>query len=529
MPTDPAPRSLGESQYVKALERRVAELETLDPRQSQDHMDPRPSSHEANREGEEDEGRRNARPHPPQPPGKSSAHEDSSSGRKRSSAEDLCGAADAAHSPGLPAPPRPPNHSREPASRTAAWMAEDDADADIDHMIFGLVTSPSVPRDDNSELSPQIRDSILAERLQSSRDPRPEIGLELEEFLLGTYRERAQAQYPFFHWDTYLAWHACWNGRASDLAREQWQGFFVNLVYASALLLLSTPRIGRLDAQTFYRKGVAFLPHVFAQPNLVLHVQAYLLLSIHALHRSSTGRILSLVSTTMRYCVQQQFHLSETEPEPTSPAVRLENQTRRRCFWCSYKLDRLAMSSFDLPPSVPDAMINTRVYSNINDHELFQVANETPPDLELPDSLDYTCVSSSLHILQCRRIQSEISAVTLRTDYASRFEKASDWRVRVLAELESYKSRVQKFSDPQSKGYTSQRWLAMIYHYTLLMLYRPTKESVTGPAGDWSVQASSQACLIFRKTQMDRQIAQPWLGVSDAPCQRRRWRGYVLT
>jgi hypothetical protein len=99
-------------------------------------------------------------------------------------------------------------------------------------------------------------------------------------------------------------------------------------------------------------------------------------------------------------------------------------------------------------------------------------------------------------------------------DYTTRFEKGSDWRVRVLAELENYKSRVQNFSDPRSKGYTSQRWLAMIYHYTLLMLYRPNKESVTGPAGDWSVQASSQACLIFRKTQMDRQIAQPWLGVS---------------
>lgn len=35
-----------------------------------------------------------------------------------------------------------------------------------------------------------------------------------------------------------------------------------------------------------------------------------------------------------------------------------------------------------------------------------------------------------------------------------------------------------------------------------------------GPAGDWSVQASTQACLTFRKTQMDRQIASPWIAVS---------------
>jgi hypothetical protein len=54
----------------------------------------------------------------------------------------------------------------------------------------------------------------------------------------------------------------------------------------------------------------------------------------------------------------------------------------------------------------------------------------------------------------------------------------------------------------------------MIYHYTLLMLYRPTKDNVMGSAGDWSVQASTQACLMFRRTQIDRQIAQPWLAVS---------------
>jgi hypothetical protein len=158
-------------------------------------------------------------------------------------------------------------------------------------------------------------------------------------------------------------------------------------------------------------------------------------------------------------------------------------------------------------------MITAYTFANINDEELLQIATDTPAQYQLLDSPTYTCVSSALHILQCRRIQSEISAITLRWDYDTQYENASEWRIRILNELESYRSRVQKYSDPCSKGYTSQRWLAMIYQYTLLMLYRPTKESVMGPAGDWSVQASSQACLMFRKTQMDRQIAQPWLGV----------------
>jgi len=174
----------------------------------------------------------------------------------------------------------------------------------------------------------------------------------------------------------------------------------------------------------------------------------------------------------------------------------------------------LVMSSFDLPPSIPDYMITVRPFANIDDRDLEEAAAITPPSQDLADSQQYTCNSSALHILQCRRIQSEISAVTLRWDYNAQFENASDWRIRILTELENFKSRVKNFSDPESKGYTSQRWQAMIYHYTLLMLYRPTKANVVGSAGDWSVQASSQACLMFRKTQIDRQIAQPWLAVS---------------
>lgn len=172
------------------------------------------------------------------------------------------------------------------------------------------------------------------------------------------------------------------------------------------------------------------------------------------------------------------------------------------------------MGALGIPPCIPDAMITARHYANIDDENLTVVAEQTPPDSELPDSTQYTCVSSPLHILQCRRIQSELAQYTLRGDYEIRYKDASDWRVRILSELESYKSRAQSFSDPQSKGHTSQRWLAMIYHYTLLMLYRPTKESVLGPAGDLSIQASSQACLIFRKCQLDRRTAQSWLGVS---------------
>lgn len=399
-------------------------------------------------------------------------------------------------------------------------MSLDDGDSEdeVDHLIQGLVTFPPVPHEKPHLYMAASSPGTLNSPVDHPRPLPPGLQLALprdvEELLLSAYRDRAQAQYPFFHWPTFLVWASEWKSCSpADLETQSWQGFFVNLVYASAVLLPASPRIDRAEARVFYRSGIALLPHVMRQPDPILHLQAYLLLSFHALHRSSTQRILSLASTTMRHCVQNQLHLADTELVATDPGARLAIQIRRRCFWSAYNLERLVMTSLHVPPSIPDNVITTKLYANIDDDDLSTLVSQVPLDSELPDSPSFTCVSSSLQIAQCRRIQSEIEGYTLRGDYETHYEGSSEWRARVLAELESYKARVQKFSDPQAKGHTSHRWLGMFYHYTLLMLYRPTKQSVLGPAGDWSVQASSQACLIFRKSQMDRQIAQGWLGV----------------
>ncbi|RAR00960.1 fungal specific transcription factor domain-containing protein [Stemphylium lycopersici] len=490
LPTQPAPRPHVDGEYVRVLEKRVAELESIHPQQSLDHLavSRRVGGREPN--------------------------------NQRSPSDIGVAAGSSATSASSPAYPRPIAPQRRstlsgqsPSYSVAA--AIDDDEPDLNHLVFGLIASPSAQymhlesRVESTPPSPAPRAAAsIAHALVASIPP------EIEETLLETYRERAQAQYPFFHWNTFLSWHSEWKDCPPSILNERaWQGFFINLVYATSFVLMRQSYAAKFDARAFYNNGISLLPAVMRHPDRIVQVQAYLLLSIHALHQSSTERIITLASTTMRQCVQQQLHLFETEPKPVNVQARLAIQVRRRCFWCAYLLDRLVMSAFDLPPSIPDSMITVRPFANIDDHNLLGVAVVTPSTLELKDDPDYTSMSSALHILQCRRIQSEISAVTLRWDYDTQFENTSDWRIRILAELENYKSRVQKFSDPQSKGYTSQRWQAMIYHYTLLMLYRPTKANVVGSAGDWSVQASCQACLMFRRTQIDRQIAQPWLAL----------------
>ncbi|RKL33526.1 hypothetical protein BFJ72_g10042 [Fusarium proliferatum] len=115
---------------------------------------------------------------------------------------------------------------------------------------------------------------------------------------------------------------------------------------------------------------------------------------------------------------------------------------------CNSIMDRLVMFSFELPPSVSDTMITAKLYVNIDDEDIETVVAQTAADEELPDSTKYTSVSSALHILQCRRIQSEIFGYTLHWEYKSRYEDSLEWRLQILNELESCKARVQNFTDP---------------------------------------------------------------------------------
>jgi hypothetical protein len=180
-----------------------------------------------------------------------------------------------------------------------------------------------------------------------------------------------------------------------------WEGFFINLVYAHIPFASMSAALWPFRCTHVLKQRYIAATSVLERPDKIIHIQAYLLLAMHAMHWSSMERIIPLASTTVQYRVRQQLQLFETEPVAYDPIVRLRNHIRRRCFWCAYKVDRPVMATFDLSPSIPDAMITTNSFANINDEDLLQVAFDIPVKYQLLDSPSYTCVSSALDILQC--------------------------------------------------------------------------------------------------------------------------------
>ena len=143
-----------------------------------------------------------------------------------------------------------------------------------------IVTSPAILKDAEGTLDQSVEDTLFE-----------------------TYQQKVHCRYPFLHLSSFQD--------PSNRHVNIWMGFFTNMIFSIGLLL---ERSNRLDPtqthQAFYRIAVTrYLSHVFSEPDRLLHIQAYLLLAMHAIYSPSTERIISIASATMRYCVMAQFHL----------------------------------------------------------------------------------------------------------------------------------------------------------------------------------------------------------------------------
>ncbi|CAK7223144.1 hypothetical protein SCUCBS95973_005078 [Sporothrix curviconia] len=500
------------SSYVQRLEERVAQLETLIPQESIDHINATygqvaPSTPPVARIEARPEGSIRAasvvRPPPPAPP---------------------------------PAPPPtlPPSHYHDRLDNMDNMDGMDSMTANpespldmLSHGLFGAVTSIAniAHYPHHHFLSPPAGQPDEAPPAEV-----PYLAPELKRFLIHTYFDMAQSQYPVLLRHEFLDWAETWVPD-SDAQNAQWKGFFVYMVYAIAFVMTKSRVNGPVRGKNFHAIATThYLPYVLDTTDTLVRAQAYLLLTIYALHMPSRDRIIALSSRAIRFCVEAQLHLAEAElepeaepglsPQPATAAALVQIQHRRRIFWCAYAMDRVVCGAHDLPASIADHHITVPLFENIDDDQLQSMAAwAATAHQPLGGSSAPTNVSSALHVIAGRQIESEIQDTLLRRDYDANSGAAAAWRARMLSHLKAWNARScgavlgTGTGTLGGSGYASLRWHKMIYYYDIVMLYRPTRRLASSLVGDLVVQASSQALLLFRRFQMAREIAQPWLGL----------------
>ncbi|GKT58118.1 zn(II)2Cys6 transcription factor [Colletotrichum tofieldiae] len=404
-------------------------------------------------------------------------------------------------------------HSEEDSRRKVSFASRVGPEASLARSSPAIGLLATFARSEEDNPSPPTFHDGSATRSQVSlnyHDAEGSLDRVVEEALFSIYHDKVHCRYPFLRLDDFR--------NPTKRHKETWTSYFTNMIFSIGLLLEKTsyqnePR--HHSHQAFYRLAVTqYLSHVFAQPDRLLHIQAYLLLAMHAIYSPSTERIISIASATMRYCIMAQLHLADAEPTPPLDVTsKIRVQMRRRVFWSAYTLDRAVGTMFDLPFSVPDYQITVKMYANIDEMELEATCATSFPLDPCPDTPRLTSVSAAIHVVYCRRIQSEILNTTLHRDFSAQFDGLSHWRLRVLEKLHRWRALCHRYADTRSRNFTSSEWLHMIYNYSLAMLYQPTKTTVMGPAGDWTVKSCVQACLIFRKFQRETPITELWLGL----------------
>ncbi|KAJ6132690.1 hypothetical protein N7471_007905 [Penicillium samsonianum] len=256
---------------------------------------------------------------------------------------------------------------------------------------------------------------------------------------------------------------------------------------ALAVSLLIAPQVSsdEMDLSNFlYFSALKYLDAVFAKPEPVLHAQAYLLCTPHALHSPSSRTLLTMTSTTMRHCVISKLHLCLNEREIRDSTSLLEVQIRRRVFWSAYAIDRLVNWIYHIPCSLPDENIQTKLFA-LSDDEIKAWAPTPYFYRDVESAPRRTQVSSSLQLTGARRVQSRILNIMMRVDYEDKFAQRYDWRLHMLEELHQWKMQLKPHIDLQSEGYTSrqtaQLWPGLLSQFgvgiTLLYCFWATNYS----------------------------------------------------
>ncbi|PYH41583.1 nitrilase [Aspergillus saccharolyticus JOP 1030-1] len=336
--------------------------------------------------------------------------------------------------------------------------------------------------------------------------------------LIRIFLERVNPRYPFLHEETFVNWYAAWRcskqSNQSLPAEERWKEFFVKMAFAVSLLI--APQVSPEDmktSQVLYTLAMPLLGTVFLCLDPVLHVQAYLLCTLHALHSPSSQTVLTMISAAMRCCVIAQLHLAAPTSSIQDASALLDLQIRRRVFWSAYAIDRLLSWIYHVPCSLVDENIQVEPFANLNDDEIKALASRSNQPNEAESTPRITQVSSALHLLRGRRIQSRILSTMMRTDYEHRFAADHNWRLHMLEALDQWKMQLQPHSDPASEGYTSEGWVGMLYNYTILIVYRPTKENLSRFVGERCIRACSNILHTFWMYLKRRQTAQLWPGL----------------
>ncbi|PPQ68485.1 hypothetical protein CVT25_008411 [Psilocybe cyanescens] len=310
------------------------------------------------------------------------------------------------------------------------------------------------------------------------------------ETLIRAVYEHIQARYPFQCWRSFNAWHAERDRYLVEEHRvesDRTAAFFIWLMYATgARLLQSTALPGLHPPEVYYAKAMDYLDNIVTLHNLA-NIQAFLLLAVYSLRCTEGPSVWHLVGIALRLSVELGLHRKASRQARLRDPYTVE--LRRRIFWSAYGLDRFMALNMGRPLGIQDADIDVELPIDIDftesddtalremsEKELATPAAPSPSDEQFFVAKPITTMTSALHIIKCRQIESEIQRLMYRVDRVETGPEMGQEVTRLLARLDRWKANIPRKTegpDPPSPPCCTPEWFSWRYYEATLFLLRP--------------------------------------------------------
>ncbi|EXJ82089.1 hypothetical protein A1O1_08158 [Capronia coronata CBS 617.96] len=327
--------------------------------------------------------------------------------------------------------------------------------------------------------------------------------------LTTAYFEQVHPQFPFLHRPTYEKWEE--EVLAASESGKTPNPTYAFFVYAlCAVGALTGPLAGATLPEGLYAAAENLFEHVMLQ-NSLESIQAILACAMYSLRSPVGVSVWMLSGLALRQCLELGLHRkirwSKMKPD------LVKDELRKRVFWCAYNLDRAVAITLGRPVGITDHDIDVEFPSDINDEDI--TIDRLLREPRRSHTEPATTVSSAIHTIRLRQLWAKMQSVV----YTQVGAEASIGIVEAMKKeftmwLESAPEQLAS-NRMNNNAFASREWFSLMYHHSILLLYRHRLVQPRGVSTSASVFTdcahSSQAiCMIYKQLYLSQRLNDTW-------------------
>lgn len=361
-----------------------------------------------------------------------------------------------------------------------------------------------------------VKDNLLSELPRPIPAPLPP--KVFAELLSEAYFTHVHPQYPFLHKPTFLYWENNVHvANEHNMAPTPEQAFFVYMVYAVGSLV--TPGFSPSSAESLFAAADVWFQDAISADGL-LPIQAILCCAIYSMRASSGVSVWTLTGIALRQCTELGLHHKIAWTAVDGDV--LQEQMKRRVFWVTYNLDRMAAVTLGRPFGISDEDITVDFPDDVNDDAITSGRLLACPRRHYAESP--TMMSAAIHHLQLRRIWGEIvrnfySCNRGQLPHTPGQQQRDDLRER----LQTWFAECPQPVTPSDSAYFpfgTPKWFTLAYDHSLLLLHRqrlvlharqgfaPSTEMVA--IYQECAHSAARLCQIYQELYLGAKVSATW-------------------